>query len=574
MEIKMCKYIVISGGVVSGIGKGISAASIGLLMRMRGERVQVIKFDPYLNISASLLSPFQHGEVFLCDDGSETDLDLGHYERITGIEVSHKNICTNGSLFSGIFNDEVEGKFMGQTVQIVPHVTDKIQDRLKELGESADIVIAEIGGTVGDFESGHFYEAIRQFKQKMGESNFLLIHVAPVLWMETIKELKTKPLQNSIRELQRFGLQPDVLLCRTDKGRELPKKMLEKISHLTSVPLDAIFDAPDVQSVYQVPVCFYDRHIDDLIADKFKLKRNGVRIHKWRELVERYVGEPDMQEVNIGIIGKYAKMPDAYMSLKEAIYHAGVANSARVNIHWIEAEKLEEYATFRGLHKFFENIHCVIVPGGFDNRGIEGKIKAIQYVREKKIPFLGICLGLQCAVIEFARNVCGIAKATSEEFITDTEKVNPTTELVVHYVDGQQGLKKKGGTLRLGAYDCSLMKNSIAHNTYKKKLVSERHRHRYEVNGKYTSVFINNGFLISGTNPGSDLIEIMELDKNIHPFFIGCQFHPEFKSRLDSPHPLFESLIDQAMTYKGKPPTVINEPVLNNDITARSEKKD
>lgn len=553
----MCKYIVISGGVVSGIGKGISAASIGLLMKMRGEAVQIIKFDPYLNISASLLSPYQHGEVFLCDDGSETDLDLGHYERIVGIEVSGKNICTNGSLFSGIFTDEVEGKFMGQTVQIVPHVTDKIQERLIELGQSSDIVIVEIGGTVGDFESGHFYEAIRQFKQKLGENNFLLVHVAPVLWMDTIKELKTKPLQNSIRELQRFGLQPDVLLCRIEKDREIPKKMMEKISHLTSVPMDAIFDAPDVQSVYQVPVCFYDRHIDDFIADRFKLKRNGVRIHKWRELVERYVGGTNMPEINMGVIGKYAKMPDAYMSLKEAIYHAGVANSCKVNIHWIEAEKLEEYSTFRGLHKYFDDVHCVIVPGGFDNRGIEGKIKAIQYVREKKIPFLGICLGLQCAVIEFARNVSGMVKANSEEFV----KGDDNSDLVVHFVEGQQSLRKKGGTLRLGAYDCSLVKNSAAHNIYKKKLVSERHRHRYEVNGKYVSRFSEQGLLVSGTNPGSELVEIMELDRKIHPFFIGCQFHPEFKSRLDSPHPLFESLIAQAVEYKNQ---AIIDPIAND----------
>lgn len=561
------KYLFVTGGVVSGIGKGISAASIGLLMRMRGERVQVIKFDPYLNISASLLSPYQHGEVFLCDDGSETDLDLGHYERITGIEVSMDNICTNGSLFSGIFKDEVEGKFMGQTVQIVPHVTDKIQERLIELGKDKDIVIAEIGGTVGDFESGHFYESIRQFKQKLGESNFLLVHVAPVLWMETIKELKTKPLQNSIRELQRFGLQPDMLLCRIDKDREIPKKMMEKISHLTSVPMDAIFDAPDVQSVYQVPVCFYDRHIDDFIADRFKLKRNGVRIHKWRELVERYVGSINMPEINLGIIGKYAKMPDAYMSLKEAIYHAGVANDVKVKIQWIEAEKLEEYSTFRGLHKYFENIHAVIVPGGFDNRGIEGKVKAIEYVREKKIPFLGICLGLQTAVIEFARNVCNLPSANSEEFVQEGE-----FEHVVHFVEGQEGLHKKGGTLRLGAYDCSLTKNSCAHNIYKKKLVSERHRHRYEVNGKYTQLLNDNGLMVSGVNPESDLIEIMELDKKLHPFFIGCQFHPEFKSRLDSPHPLFENLISQAVIYKNQIP-ISPENGLNNDVT-RVDKKD
>lgn len=538
----MCKFVLITGGVVSGVGKGVSAASLGLLLKLRGERVQVIKFDPYLNLSASLLSPYQHGEVFLCDDGSETDLDLGHYERITGIEVSNKNICTNGSLFSGIFKDEVCGKFMGQTVQIVPHVTDKIQERLLELGAESDIVIAEIGGTVGDFESGHFFEAIRQFKMKLGESNFMIVHVAPVLWMDATKELKTKPLQNSVRELQRFGLQPDILLCRVDKGIEIPKKLMEKISHLTSIPLEAIFEAPQVEAVYQVPVCFYDRHVDDFIADRFKLRRNGVRIHKWRELAEKYVGS-NLPEINLGIIGKYVKMQDAYMSLKEAVYHAGVANDVKINIRWIEAEKLEEYSTLRGLQKYFEDIHAVIVPGGFDNRGIEGKIKAIQYVREKKIPFLGICLGMQTAVIEFARNVCGMAKANSQEF-------SQQGDLVVHYVEGQESLKEKGGTLRLGAYECNLTKDSVAYQAYKKKSVSERHRHRYEVNNQYVAELNNKGMVVSGINPDSGLVEIMEYVKEIHPFGLGVQFHPEFKSRLDNPHPLFVYLVKSAIDYK------------------------
>jgi len=539
----MCKYIIVSGGVVSGVGKGISAASIGLLMKMRGERVQVVKFDPYLNVTASLLSPYQHGEVFLCDDGSETDLDLGHYERICGIEVSSKNICTSGALFQEILNDETDGKYMGQTVQIVPHVTDKIQDRLTELGKHADVVIVEIGGTVGDLESGQFYEAVRQFRQKMGEGNLMLVHVAPILWMNTIKEYKTKPLQNSIKDLQRFGLQPDMLLCRVDR-KLVDNKLLDKIAHLTSVPREAVFEAPDVESLYQVPLSFYDRHIDDFIADRFHLRRNGVRIHRWKDLVEKYVGAINLPEVNLGIIGKYASFPDAYMSLKEAIYHAGVANDCRVKIQWIEAEKLEEYTTLRGVAKFFDNIHGVIVPGGFDTRGTEGKIKAIQHVREKKGPFLGICLGLQCAVIEFARNMCALPKANSQEFAKDLE------DPVVHFVEGQESMRKKGGTLRLGAYECNLTKNSLAHAIYKKKSVSERHRHRYEVNGKYVPAMAQNGLLVSGSNPDSELVEIMELDRNRHPFFLGCQFHPEFKSRLDAPHPLFESLIANAITYK------------------------
>lgn len=549
----MCKYIVVSGGVISGIGKGISAASIGLLLRLRGETVQVVKFDPYLNVTASLLSPYQHGEVFLCDDGSETDLDLGHYERIAGIEVSSKNICTTGKLNLEIIEEERAGKYIGQTVQIVPHVTDKIQEKLLELGKTADIVIVEIGGTVGDLESGHFYRAIRQFRQRHGHDNVLLVHVAPILWVNTIGEFKTKPLQHSIEELQRFGLMPDALLCRCD--REIPDKILDKVSHMIGISRESVFEAPDVDSVYQVPIAFYDRHIDDLIADRFHLKRNGVRIHRWKELVEKYVNAGDLPEVNIGIIGKYANFPDAYLSLKEAIYHAGVGNDCRVNIQWIEAEKLEEYSTLRGVAKFFENIHAVIVPGGFDNRGIEGKIRAIQYAREKRLPFLGICLGLQCAVIEFARHICEVQDANSLEFTKDCTPV-------VHYVEGQESVQQMGGTLRLGSYDCQLAKGSMAHQMYEKRLIKERHRHRYEVNSEFVEMYAKRGFIVSGVNPQSNLVEMMELDKGIHPYFIGCQFHPEFKSRLDNPHPLFYNLIASAIKHKSKPVDNLNSDLL------------
>lgn len=535
------KFIIVSGGVISGIGKGVSAASIGLLLKMRGEATTFIKFDPYLNVTASLLSPYQHGEVFLCDDGSETDLDLGTYERIAGIEVSHKNICTTGKLNMEIIEEERAGKYMGQTVQIIPHVTDKIQEKLLDLGKTADVVIVEIGGTVGDLESGHFYRAIRQFRQKQGSSNVMLIHVAPILWVGTISEFKTKPLQHSFEDLQRFGLTPDAVLCRCD--REIPNKILDKVSHLTGVAREAVFEAPDVKSIYQVPITFYERHIDDLVADHFHLKRNGVRIHRWKELVEKYINAEELQEINIGIIGKYANFPDAYLSLKEAIYHAGVGNNYRVNIRWIEAEKLEDYSTLRGLAKFFENIHAIIVPGGFDNRGIEGKIRAIQYARERRMPFLGICLGLQCAVIEFARHVCDLPDANSVEFARDCTPV-------IHYVAGQESVTHMSGTLRLGSYDCHLAKGSLAHQIYERRLVKERHRHRYEVNNKYADLYAKNGFCVSGVNPQSNLIEIMELDRSLHPYFIGIQAHPEFKSRLDNPHPLFYHLISAAITYK------------------------
>jgi CTP synthase len=540
----MTKFIVVSGGVISGIGKGVSAASIGLLLKLRGEHVQIIKFDPYLNVSASLLSPYQHGEVFLCDDGGETDLDLGTYERITGIPVSSRNICTSGKIFQELVDDEVHGKYMGQTVQFMPHLTNKIQEKMIELGGCADIVIVEIGGTVGDMESNQFFEAVSQLRLRLGSDNVMIVHVAPILWINTIKEFKTKPLQNSVRDLKRFGLAPDILLCRVD--RSLPdKKLLDKCAELTGIPREAIFDAPDAQSIYEVPLHFYDRHVDDLIADRFHLRRNGVRIHKWRELVDKYINS-DVPDINIGIVGKYASMEDAYLSLKEAIMHAGVTHNCKVHIEWIEAEKLEEYQSLRGLNKYFENIHGVIVPGGFDKRGVEGKIKAVQYVREKSIPFLGICLGLQCAVIEFARHECNISQANSEEFAPQQD----TDTWVVHYIPGQENITKKGGTLRLGAYECNVVKGSIAHQAYKKRSVNERHRHRYEVNGKFIEQFEKKGFKVTGSNPGTNLVEIMELDRNIHPFFLGCQFHPEFKSRLDSPHPLFEELISSAIHYR------------------------
>lgn len=546
----MAKFVFVVGGCVSGCGKGCSAASLGLLLKMRGEKINIIKFDPYLNVSASTLSPYQHGECLVCDDGSEADLDLGTYERITGIEVSAKNICTSGRLFSMVFEEEREGKYLGATIQIHPHITNKIHSILDELGKDSDIIIAEIGGCVADFESGHFMMAIQKLKQKRPE-DVLVVHVAPILWLNTIGEFKTKPLQKSVIELQQFGIFPDILLCRCD--RPVPDKLLTKISDMTGVRREAVFDAPDTSSVYEVPISFYNRHIDDLIADKFHLRRSGVRIHKYKDLVEKYVSSNDMPILNVGIIGKYTSHTDAYLSLKEAIYHAAVSNDVKANIHWIEASKLEECQTLRGMQKYFENIDCVIVPGGFDNRGVEGKIKAIQFAREKQIPFLGICLGLQCAVIEFARNVCKIEDATSEEFSNKGSKV-------VHYIEGQQNIKTKSGTLRLGAFDCELEKDSLAIKVYGKKLISERHRHRYEVNAAFENQFAENGLKVSGRNPQTGLIELMELDK--HPYFVGTQAHPEFKSRLGSPAPLFNGLISVASSRKGVNNECVTEETL------------
>jgi CTP synthase len=537
----MAKYIAILGGVISGTGKGISAASIGFLLSLRGHKVQPIKFDPYFNTNAGVLAPREHGEVFLCDDGSETDLDLGHYERIIGVPVSAKNIMTSGTLYKELLAEEEEGKYLGQTVQVIPHLTDKIQNRLKELGKETEIVICEIGGTVGDLESGPYLEAIRQFKQKNWD-DVLIMLVGPILWIPTIKEFKTKPLQNSVKEMQSFGLQPDILLCRID--REMPTKILDKIANLTNVPREAVFDAPDVKTIYQVPIEFYNRHIDDLIADKFHLKRNGCRIHKYRELVEKYVNHADMPVVNIGIVGKYDNCDEAYLSLKEAVYHAAVEHEVRADIKWINAKELEQAKDMRGVWKYFEDMDGVIVPGGFDSSGVEGKIRAIKYVREKKIPFLGICLGLQCAVIEIARNVCHMESANSVEF--DKETKFP----VIHFVEGQEKIRKKSGTMRLGAFDCDLVKGSIIHELYKKITISERHRHRYEVNAEYVGHLEKAQFVTSGVNPETKLIEMMELDRATHPFFVATQAHPEFKSRLGSPAPLFIGLIQAAIKSK------------------------
>lgn len=531
------KYIIVCGGVISGTGKGVTACSIGLLLKSRGFNVQYIKLDPYLNADcASTIRPGDHGESYVCDDGTECDLDLGYAERILGISVGCQNIATSGMLYKQLIEEQEMGKYLGATCQLTPHMTDIIQERLTDLGKDSDIVIAEIGGTVGDAESYAFFEATRQFKQKYG-NDVLVVMVAPILWIPTVQEFKTKPLQNSIRELQRHGVQSDVLFCRID--RPVPDKILDKISNLTGMRRNCIITAPDVSSIYQVPLEFYDRHVDDLFVDLFRLNRSSCRIHKYREVVEKYVNN-NSTEVEIGVVTKYENT-DAYISLKEALTHAGIANDVKVNIHWINAEDLEKYKDNRGLHKYFDGLHGVIVPGGFDNRGVEGKIKAVQYVREKKMPFLGICLGLQCAVIEFARNVCDLENANSLEFNKDTPYP------VIHFVPGQENIKKKSSTMRLGSYDCELTKDSLIFELYGTKLVKERHRHRYEVNPEYIAKYEHKGFRVTGRNPESGLIEAMEMDRSIHPFFIGTQAHPEFKSRLTAAAPLFSGLVAAAL---------------------------
>lgn len=545
----MAKYIIVAGGVFSGTGKGVAAASIGLLMKLRGFNVELIKFDPYLNVNAGILAPREHGETFLTDDGSETDLDLGHYERITGITVGARNICTSGTIYKEIIEQQESGKWLGETIQVSPHVTNKVQEKLLSVSTKDNIVIAEIGGTVGDVESSAYFEAIRQFKLKHGD-DVLVVMVSPIIWVPTIKEFKTKPLQNSVKEIQSYGLQPDVILCRTD--RPVPHKLLDKIANITNVPRSNVFDAPDVSTIYKVALEFYDREIDDLIVDKFHLKRNGCKIQKYANKVEKYLSE-ESPNIKIGVFGKYDNSEEAYLSLKEALYHAAVDQDVKVDIEWINAENVENGKVILDPERY----DGIIVPGGFDKRGVEGKIKTIKMARENKIPFLGICLGLQCAVIEFARNVCGIENANSLEF-------DKNCEPVVYYVKGQENISKKLSTMRLGSYECELVKGSKAIDLYKKTNIHERHRHRYEVNPKYVSEsFEGKGFFVSGFNPQTNLIEIMELDKDIHPFFIGTQAHPEFKSKILEPAPLFVGFIKAA---KNK--------VLNVDNTEQKEKVD
>ena len=533
----MSKYVVLTGGVYSAVGKGQATTSLAFLMKQRGHSVNYVKLDPYLNVDCGIIRPDEHGESFVTDDGFEVDLDAGHAERKININITRDNVCSAGRIYKELIDEQEKGTYLGQTLQVTPHFVNKVIKHLEKLGENHDIVFIELGGSIGDSESYPFFETLRALKAKKGE-DVLVIMVAPVIWVNTISEFKTKPLQNSVRTLQSYGINPDILLCRFD--RESPSKLLDKISQLTGIPRSNVFDAPDTHPD-RIPIEFYDRHIDDLIADRFHLKRNGCRIHKYRDLVERYINN-DLPHINIGIFGKYANSQEAYLSLKESLYHAGVNNNVKIDIHWIQAEDLEEKRDISGFfnREGFNSLDGIIVPGGFDNRGVEGKIKAIQYAREHHIPFLGICLGLQCAVIEFARHVCKLKDANSLEFDKDCK--NP----VIHFVEGQEGLTKKAGTMRLGAYDCRLKKDSLVASLYGQKIISERHRHRYEVNNEYVEEYEKRGFLVSGRNPDSELVEMMEISQELHPFFVGTQAHPEFKSRLVKPAPLFDGLVKAA----------------------------
>ena len=529
------KYIFVTGGVVSSLGKGLAAASIGCLLESRGLKVNLMKFDPYLNVDPGTMSPFQHGEVFVTDDGAETDLDLGHYERYTHAKLSRDNNWTTGRIYEQIIAKERRGDYLGKTVQVIPHVTNEIKSAMKKVAQDVDVAIVEIGGTVGDIESLPFMEAIRQMRQELGRENTVFVHVTLVPFIAAAQELKTKPTQHSVKELLSIGIQPDILLCRTD--RFLPKDMKSKIALFCNVEEEAVITAKDVASIYEVPVVFSREGVDKLVLRYLHLEAKPEDLSQWEDIVHR-VYNPKA-EVTIGIVGKYVEYEDSYKSLKEALTHGALAHNLKLNLNWIEAEGLE--TGDRTFEEQLADYDGILVPGGFGKRGIEGMLIAIRYAREKKVPYFGICLGMQTACIEFARNVCGLADANSSEF-------DPATpHRVIYKLRELRGVEELGGTMRLGAWDCKIEPGTLAHRIYGKTEISERHRHRYEFNREYEETLTAAGLKISGSTPDGTYVEMVELPD--HPHFIGCQFHPEFKSKPLEPHPMFATFIGAAYEH-------------------------
>ena len=528
------KYIFVTGGVVSSLGKGVAAASIGALLKARGFNVTLMKFDPYVNVDPGTMSPYQHGEVFVTDDGAETDLDLGHYERFTGATMTRFHNYTTGRIYESVITKERRGDYLGKTVQVIPHVTDEIKAAMRRLSDGHDVVIVEIGGTVGDIESLPFLEAIRQFRLELGRSNAINVHLTLVPYIAAAEELKSKPTQHSVRELRAIGIQADLLLCRVD--RPLPDEVRRKIALFCNVAPEQVIPARDVPTIYEVPLMFAREGADEIVLDLLNLPHYDRDLSKWDALVSR-VKNPK-HHVRIGIVGKYVELPDAYKSLNEALVHGGIANDARVELVYLNAEEIEAGNWPREL---FE-VDGLLVPIGFGPRGTEGKIKAIRYAREHKVPFFGICLGMQCMAIEYARNVCGIKDATSSEFDPDT------AQAVIFKLRDLLGVEEMGGTMRLGAYPCRLREGTLARRVYGVEEISERHRHRYEVNHKFLEPLQQQGLVVSGTSPDGKFIEMVELPG--HPWFLGCQFHPEYKSQPTDPHPLFVSYIAAALAER------------------------
>jgi CTP synthase len=534
------KYVFVTGGVVSSLGKGLAAASIGCLLESRGLRVNMMKFDPYLNVDPGTMSPFQHGEVFVTDDGAETDLDLGHYERFTHAPLSRDNNLTTGRIYEQIILKERRGDYLGKTVQVIPHVTNEIKNAMRKVSANgADVTIVEIGGTVGDIESLPFLEAIRQMRQELGRENTLFVHLTLVPWIAAAQELKTKPTQHSVKELLGIGIQADILMCRSD--RPLSREIKQKIAAFCNVEDRAVIGAKTVPTVYEVPLGFAQEGVDTLILKYLHREAPEADLSKWRDLVDRCHNPKD--EVAIAIVGKYVEYEDSYKSLKEALTHGAVARSLKLNVTWIEAEGLESKTPEdQDYERQLEGFDGILVPGGFGKRGIEGMLNAIKYAREKKVPYFGICLGMQTACIEFARNVCGLKDANSSEF-------DPASQhRIIYKLRELLGVEEMGGTMRLGAWTCVLQEDSLAYRAYGQTEISERHRHRYEFNREYEALLTGGGLQITGTTPDATYVEIVEIPG--HPYFLGCQFHPEFKSKPLEPHPLFQAFIDAS--YKNR----------------------
>jgi len=529
------KYIFVTGGVLSSLGKGLASASIGCLLEARGCRVTILKLDPYINVDPGTMSPFQHGEVFVTDDGAETDLDLGHYERFTSARMTRNNNSTTGKIYESVIQKERRGDYLGKTIQVIPHITNEIKSAIKKCADDVDLVIVEIGGTVGDIESLPFLEAIRQMRIEIGRQNSMFLHLTLVPFIEAAGELKSKPTQHSVRELREIGIQPDVLLCRTD--RFLPKEIKSKIALFCNLAPEAVITARDVDTIYEVPVALQEEGLDLLIAGQLELGGHESDMSRWRELID--VIDNPIDEVTIGIVGKYVEYEDSYKSLNEALVHGGFPDRTRVNLKWVESEGLVGDQWQKGL----QSLDGILVPGGFGTRGVEGMIRAISHARADKIPFFGICMGMQCAVIEFARNVCSL-EANSSEF----DPAAP--HRVIYKLRELLGVEEMGGTMRLGAYPCVLDENSLSYRVYGVKEISERHRHRYEFNREYEEILVSYGLIIAGSSPDKNFVEIVEIAD--HPWFLGCQFHPEFKSKPLSPHPLFVSFIRAALEHKKK----------------------
>jgi CTP synthase len=529
------KYIFVTGGVVSSLGKGLAAASIGCLLESRGLKVNLMKFDPYLNVDPGTMSPFQHGEVFVTDDGAETDLDLGHYERFTHAKLSRDNNWTTGRIYEQIIAKERRGDYLGKTVQVIPHVTNEIKSAMKKVAQDVDVAIVEIGGTVGDIESLPFMEAIRQMRQQLGREHTVFVHVTLVPFIAAAQELKTKPTQHSVKELLSIGIQPDILLCRTD--RFLSKDIKSKIALFCNVEEEAVITAKDVASVYEVPLVFAHEGVDTLVLRYLHVQARDRDLARWDDIVHK-VYNPKA-DVSVAIVGKYVEYEDSYKSLKEALVHGALAHNLKLQLNWVEAEGLE--AGQGACEEQLAEYDGILVPGGFGKRGIEGMLQAIRYAREKKVPYFGICLGMQTACIEFARNVCGLAEANSSEF-------DPATpHRVIYKLRELRGVEELGGTMRLGAWTCKIEPGTLAHKIYGQAEISERHRHRYEFNREYEETMTAAGLRISGSTPDGTYVEMVELPD--HPHFIGCQFHPEFKSKPLEPHPLFKTFIGAAYEH-------------------------